>query len=107
MSQLAHLGRCFSPGYEFMSDWHLLSTYALVLLAIGNDNTATLRQIGDAVGITERSTHRIVAELVDGGYLHVTKNGRRNVYRIEEEARLRHPLTRDIEVGALLDLLNA
>lgn len=30
--------------------------------------TATLRQIGDAVGITGRATQRLVPDLVDAGY---------------------------------------
>ena len=46
------------------------------------------------VGITERMVQKIVAELVEAGYLTVTKIGRCNTYQITLDNALRHPLSR-------------
>lgn len=86
-------------------DWAFLSTHGLVFLAVAQDPNATLRQIGDAVGLTERSAQKLVADLVDEGYLIRIREGRRNRYEINREGALRHPLSREHDVSALLGLL--
>jgi DNA-binding transcriptional regulator PaaX len=63
--------------------------------------------VADQVGITERAVQRIVADLVDEGYLSRNRAGRRNVYQLHEEVHLRHPTTRHQEVGALMTALMA
>lgn len=50
---------------------------------------------------------RIVADLIDAGYLSRTRAGRRNVYRVHGEVHLPHPTTRHQEVGALMATLMA
>ena len=50
---------------------------------------------------------RIVAELVDEGYLQIIKEGRRNRYTINSVLRLRHPLEMQHTIGELLALLNS
>lgn len=84
--------------------WTFLTNYARVLILIADAPGTRLRDIADQVGITERAAQRIVSELETAGYLSHTKEGRRNRYHLRPEARLRHPLERDIEIGALLDL---
>ena len=53
------------------SHWHwtFLSNHGQVLLCIAHGLGVRLQEIGDQVGITERAAPRIVAELVDAGYL--------------------------------------
>lgn len=85
--------------------WTFLTNHALVLLTIAADPSATLREIGDRVGITERAAHGIVADLVEAGYVRRRKEGRRNVYGVDERKRLRHPLARERKVGELLRVL--
>jgi DNA-binding MarR family transcriptional regulator len=58
--------------------WSFLTNHARVLLCIAQDPRARLRDIGEAVGITERAAHRIVAELTDAGYVSRRRVGRRN-----------------------------
>ena len=86
--------------------WTFLSTHALVFLAVAQRPEATLRQIGDVVGITERAAQQIVSELVEEGYLRRFREGRRNRYEIVATKRLRHPLNREREAGELLALLS-
>jgi predicted transcriptional regulator len=81
-----------------------LTNYALVLYCVAEDPEIRIREIAAKVGITERSAQRIVAELVEDGYLDVQRAGRRNRYTINRDGAVRHkPL--EIKVGALLDCL--
>lgn len=85
--------------------WDFLTNHAHVLLSISQDPGIRLRDIGAAVGITERSAHKILSELVDEGYVLRERHGRRNRYKVKPELPLRHPLVQDRQVGELLDVL--
>jgi hypothetical protein len=85
--------------------WTFLTNHAQVLVCIAHDPNMRLREIGDAVGITERAAHRIVGELVDAGYVSRQRNGRRNRYKINSRRRLPDPLARSRKVGDLLEIL--
>jgi hypothetical protein len=87
------------------SRWDFLTNHAHVLLCIAHDPGIRLRDIGDAVGITERGAHKILSELVDEGYVLRERHGRRNRYKVKPELPLRHPLVQDREVGDLLKVL--
>jgi DNA-binding MarR family transcriptional regulator len=65
-----------------MPSWSFLTYHAQVLLGIAQDPGIRLREIGEAVGITEGAAHRIVVELAAAGYISRTRNGRRNRYTI-------------------------
>jgi len=74
-------------------------------MCVANDPGIRLRDIAEAVGITERAAHRIVSELVDEGYVLREREGRRNRYEVVAELPLRHPLVQEREVGELLKVL--
>jgi predicted ArsR family transcriptional regulator len=78
-----------------------------VLLCIRRDGEARIRDIADAVGITERAAQKIVSDLVEAGYLRVSRVGRRNRYTINPRRPLRHRLERSHTIGELLELLEA
>ena len=82
--------------------WDFLTNHAHVLVCVARDPGVRLRDIADAVGITERSAHRILSELVQEGYVQRERSGRRNVYQVEQNLPLRHPLVEDHGVGELL-----
>jgi DNA-binding MarR family transcriptional regulator len=65
--------------------WSFLTNHAQVLLCISHDPGIRLREIGEAVGITERAAHRIVTELAAAGYISRRRNGRRNHYTIHSD----------------------
>ncbi len=71
--------------------WTFLSNHGNVIIYLDEHPTARLREIADAIGITERATHKLVSELVDEGYLSRTRVGRRNEYAVNCEQQLRHP----------------
>jgi len=86
-------------------DWTFLTNHAHVLLCVTRDPEARLRDIAADVGITERGAQRIVADLVEAGYLERTREGRRNRYQLHPELPLRHPLDRDHAIGEILAVL--
>ena len=62
--------------------WSFLTNHARVLLCIAQDPGIRLREIGDHVGITERTAYNIVTELAAAGYISRERRGRRNHYTI-------------------------
>jgi hypothetical protein len=85
--------------------WSFLTNHARVLICIAQDPGIRLREIGAAVGITERAAHRIVSELDDAGYLDRRRNGRRNHYTVRTHLPLPDPPARQQKVGDLLRIL--
>ncbi len=88
-------------------EWTFLTNHAHVLLAIARDPTARLRDVADAVGITERAAQSIVADLEAAGYLHRERIGRRNEYTINTAGRFRHPAEADHQIGDLIALFTS
>lgn len=72
--------------------WTFLSNHSHVLICIAQQPDIRLSEVALRVGIGERAVHRIVHELIEAGYVTVTKVGRRNVYDIDLDRPLRHPV---------------
>ena len=85
--------------------WSFLTNHAHVQLCIAHDPGIRLREIGEAVGITERAAHRIVGELAAAGYISRRRNGRRNHYTIKSHLPLPDPLASEQKIGDLLAIL--
>ena len=86
-----------------MREWSLITNHGLVLAAISRDSKQTIREIGDAAGITERTAYGIVVDLEKAGYIKRTKVGTRNTYAINPDMPLVSRLS-DASVGDLLAL---
>jgi DNA-binding IclR family transcriptional regulator len=87
------------------SHWTFLTNHAHVLLCVAEDPEARLRDVAARVGITERAVQRIVTELQAGGYVTVSKAGRRNRYQLHLRQPLRHPVERHKKVRELVELV--
>lgn len=87
--------------------WTFLTNHTHVLLCLFRQPDQRLRDVAASVGITERMVQRIVAELVDAGYLQISKDGRRNRYTVYADLQLRHPLEMQHTIGELLQVLSA
>ena len=74
-----------------MAEWKFLTNHAHVLLCVMHEPEIRLREIADAVGITERAAHRIIAELEDDGFISRERKGRRNLYEFHPDRVMRHP----------------
>jgi len=64
-----------------------------------------MRDVAESVGITERAVQQIVRDLVEQGYLHKTKVGRRNRYDVARDAHFRHAQEARLTLGEFLDLV--
>jgi predicted transcriptional regulator len=91
---------------ETPKTWTFLTNHAQVLLCLAATPDIRLRDVADRVGITERATQRIVAELVEAGYVKTTRVGRRNEYTVDREHAMRHSAQMGYEIGALLEALS-
>ena len=85
--------------------WSFLTNHTQVLLCIARDPETRLRDIAETVGITERAVQRIVADLMESGFVTRERVGRRSRYTLHREARMRHPAQFGHEIGEMLDLL--
>ena len=85
--------------------WRFLSNHTQVLLCIARDPEIRVRDIAQMVGITERAAQRIVADLIETGYVSREKVGRRNRYHLNSDTKMRHAAQDGHEIGELLQLL--
>ncbi len=88
------------------NQWRFFTNHFEVLLYIGRHPDARLRTVAEAVGITERASHRILSQLAAAGYVTVSRVGRRNHYRVTSGTTLRHPTNADVPVQALIDVVS-
>lgn len=89
-----------------MENWTFLTNHGHVLLCIAADPEIRMKDVAAKVGITERATQRIIADLLEEGYLMAQKQGRRNYYKVNSVLPLRHPIERHNQIGQLLRLVN-
>ena len=83
-------------------EFSFLTNHGKALLLIATDPRSRLRDIAAGLGITERATQRIVADLAAAGYVDRVREGRRNIYEVRTDMPLGLPLQRDVDIGALL-----
>ena len=86
--------------------WRFLTNHAQVLLCLAETPDIRLRDVAERVGITERATQRILAELIEAGYVTTERVGRRNHYTVDRQHAMRHSAQLDHEIGALLEALS-
>jgi DNA-binding MarR family transcriptional regulator len=87
------------------TSWSFFTNHAHVLLCLAEDPEMRLRDVAEAVGITERAVQKIISELVGGGVLERERQGRRNVYRILGHSPLRHPVEAHCTVEGLMGFI--
>ena len=97
--------RAQPPPQPAGSAWTFLTNHAHVLLCLAADPEARMRDVSQRVGITERAVQKIVSDLEIAGVVVRERCGRRNTYRLNESAPLRHPLEAHRSVGTLLSLV--
>jgi hypothetical protein len=88
-----------------MPPFGFLTNHGLTLLCIADDPAIRMRDIAAHVDITERAAQRIVADLVQAGYVERERVGRRNTYTVQTGLRVSLPSQRDIDLNSLLNVL--
>ena len=87
------------------SNWTFLTNHSHVLLCLAQDSSMRIRDLAIEVGITERAVQRIIAELLDEGYIEKEKEGRRNIYKICEHKPLKHKIEGHKNTSDLIKLI--
>lgn len=85
--------------------WSLFASHGLVLAFVANNPDATIREISDALGLTERQISRVLRELENGGMITVEKAGRRNCYAVNEDAPYNHPTLSHVKIRDLVRVM--
>ena len=62
--------------------WTFITNHGLTLAFIFHNPRSTAREIANHIGVTERTTHKIISDLEVAGYIERRKEGRRNVYGV-------------------------
>lgn len=84
------------------SGWTFLSNHSHVLVCLWRDSGMRMRELAQAVGVTERAIQRIVADLTEAGAISKCKEGRVNHYEVNLDFALRHPLESHATVRDLI-----
>jgi predicted ArsR family transcriptional regulator len=87
------------------AQWRFITSHGSVLLQVARSPDATVREIAESAGLTERQAHRVLADLAEEGYIVRERIGRRNRYRVNKERPMKHPAVADHQIGELLSAL--
>jgi DNA-binding IscR family transcriptional regulator len=85
--------------------WTFLTNHSHILICLAGDPEMRIRDLADAVGITERAVQRILAELEQAEAITKVKEGRRNHYAVNIGLPLRHPVEAHCQVGDILRMV--
>jgi DNA-binding IclR family transcriptional regulator len=88
-----------------MSKWKLITNHGAILAYIADNPRVLAVDVARAIGVRERTVHRIIADLVADGYLEKELVGRSNRYKVNVEAPLRRPIMHSAKVKDLLKTL--
>ena len=86
--------------------WTFLTTHGTVLLYIADHADDTMHSVAHALGLTERTTATVIAELRATGYLTIERRGRNNHYSVNANMPLRRSSHARFSVRDLLDALS-
>jgi len=98
----SNVGASAQPEEPRGTTWTYLSNHSHVLISLAHRPNARVRDVASQVHITERAVQKILQDLEEAGVLRRYRTGRRNVYRINPDAHLRHPVEAHCTVGELL-----
>jgi DNA-binding transcriptional ArsR family regulator len=92
--------------FELTRSWGFITSHARVLLAVAQEPELRVGAIAEAADVTERSVYRILADLVEAGYLRRRRAGTHNLYELHPERPLGDPVVEEQAMGELLSLIN-
>ncbi|MFC1952810.1 helix-turn-helix transcriptional regulator [Chloroflexota bacterium] len=85
-----------------MPEFRLLTNHGLVLINIARQPRITARELSAILGITERTTLRIINDLFEAEYISKIREGRRNRYQINPDRQFNPPGLEEIAAETLL-----
>ena len=84
------------------NSWTFLSNHGHILIHLYRNPDSKVKEIAEKVGITERGTLSILADLEQDNYITVERVGRRNSYKVNPNKNFRHPNEAQKPISALL-----
>lgn len=87
--------------------WTFLTNHSHVLITLVAHPEMVMREIAQTVGVTERTVQKIIEDLTAAGVIRCEKVGRRNRYRVNRKAHLRHPVEGHRTVADILKLIES
>lgn len=91
---------------EKSGSWTILTAHGRALVEIVADLDIRMRDLAEAIGVTERTAQAIVADLEQAGYVTHKRVGRRNRYSVDLDQPFRHPAQKGHQVGPFLEMLS-
>jgi predicted transcriptional regulator len=88
------------------SNWALMATHGVVLFYIATNPQATMKEMAEALNLTERRISQVVRDLSLAGMLNVERQGRRNSYKVNHDANFRHPTLEHLTLGDFVGILH-
>lgn len=88
------------------NSWTFLSNHGHVLVHLSRNPESRVKEIAEAVGITERRAQTILADLEESGYVVIERTGRRNSYTLNVKKKFRHPAEANKPISELLSIFN-
>jgi DNA-binding transcriptional ArsR family regulator len=88
-----------------MAEWGFLTNHLHALYCVARHPGIRIREIAENVGVQERAAHRLVSDLVEGGYLTRRRIGSRNFYELHPTQPIRREGLDEVAVGEILDVL--
>lgn len=85
--------------------WNFLSNYGLVLTHLFQNPRATLREIARGTDLTERAVYQIVRDLEEHGFITKRREGRRNVYTVDQKALFAFPVYQGLNIAQMVSAL--
>ncbi len=85
--------------------WTFITHHAQVLLTITRDPDLRVREVAEAVEITERYAYRILSDLQKAGFVTRSRRGRCNRYRVNPDLALGDPVVEGQSLRELLRLI--
>lgn len=83
-------------------EWSLLSSHGQVLAYVSREADPTVRRLSDSLNFSERRIMGVLRDLEAAGMISRQRRGRQNVYAVNESARLRAPMLREMTVKEFL-----
>jgi DNA-binding MarR family transcriptional regulator len=84
--------------------WTFLTNHSHILICLARNPEMRIRDLADAVGITERAVQRILFDLERAAVISIHKEGRRNHYVVNTDISLRHPVEAHCQVRDILKM---
>src|SRR5262245_383909 len=84
-------------------EWYHFSSHGTLLVYIAANPNCTIKQMADALCLTERSVWGTVGALLYQDQVRVLRRHRRNHYTVNPDAPFLHPTVKGIKIGSLLN----